>query len=223
MGPRRHSHSPSAPPSHVSTRSARSPTSARSPRSAARRTQPRVFAPSSSAPSLLVLTLAVVGVFGVLAYSVQRRVRGFGVRIALGATTRHVLLMVFRSTIRITEVGLIIGLAAAALLGRSMSSFVFGVRPRRPRCSASAGRYRSGATRTPRTMANRHASWPPPNISSAMRRLGRLRGVSERPGARKARPLRPRPARNRLRRNAGGAFRRAGSGRAPRSTPRSAR
>ena len=143
MGPRRHSHSPSAPPSHVSTRSARSPTSARSPRSAARRTQPRVFAPSSSAPSLLVLTLAVVGVFGVLAYSVHRRVRGFGVRIALGATTRHVLLMVFRSTIRITEVGLIIGLAAAALLGRSMSSFVFGVRPRRPRCSASAGRYRS--------------------------------------------------------------------------------
>jgi putative ABC transport system permease protein len=79
--------------------------------------------------ALLVLTLAVVGVFGVLAYSVQQRVREFGVRIALGATTSNVLLMVFGGTIRITVAGLVIGLAAAAILGRSMSALLFGVRP----------------------------------------------------------------------------------------------
>jgi putative ABC transport system permease protein len=82
--------------------------------------------------ALLVLTLAVVGVFGVLAYSVQQRVREFGVRIALGATTRNVLLMVFGSTMRMIGAGLIIGLAAAAVLGRSMSSFLFGVQPLDP-------------------------------------------------------------------------------------------
>jgi putative ABC transport system permease protein len=77
----------------------------------------------------LALTLAVVGVFGVLAYSVQQRVREFGVRIALGATTRNVLLMVFGGTIRIIGAGLIIGLAAAMVFGRSISTFLFGVRP----------------------------------------------------------------------------------------------
>jgi putative ABC transport system permease protein len=79
--------------------------------------------------ALLVLTLAVVGVFGLLAYSVQHRVREFGVRMALGATRRNVLLMVFGGTIRMIGAGLVIGLAAAAILGRSISAFLFGVRP----------------------------------------------------------------------------------------------
>ncbi|HVQ14577.1 MAG TPA: ABC transporter permease, partial [Vicinamibacterales bacterium] len=77
----------------------------------------------------LALTLAVVGVFGVLAYSVQQRVREFGVRIALGATTRNVVLMVCGGTIRLIGAGLVIGLAAAVVLGRSISTFLFGVRP----------------------------------------------------------------------------------------------
>jgi putative ABC transport system permease protein len=82
--------------------------------------------------ALLALTLAVVGVFGVLAYSVQQRVREFGVRIALGATTRQVLTMVFGNTARIVGVGVIVGLLAAATLGRSMSTFLFGVQPLDP-------------------------------------------------------------------------------------------
>ena len=93
---------------------------------------PRFRAVIIGAFALLVLTLAVVGVFGVLAYSVQQRVREFGVRIALGATTRDVLVMVFGSTIRIIGAGLIIGLAAAALLSRSIASFLFGVQPLDP-------------------------------------------------------------------------------------------
>jgi putative ABC transport system permease protein len=79
--------------------------------------------------ALVALTLAVVGVFGVLAYSVQQRVREFGVRIALGATTSNVLTMVFGNTARIVGVGVVVGLLAAAALGRSMSTFLFGVQP----------------------------------------------------------------------------------------------
>jgi len=82
--------------------------------------------------ALLALTLAVVGVFGVLAYSVQQRVREFGVRIALGATTSNVLTMVFGNTARIVGVGVVAGLLAAAALGRSMSTFLFGVQPLDP-------------------------------------------------------------------------------------------
>jgi putative ABC transport system permease protein len=79
--------------------------------------------------ALLVLTLAVVGVFGVLAYSVQQRVREFGVRIALGATTSHVLTMVFGSTAWIVGVGIVVGLLGAAAVGRSISALLFGVQP----------------------------------------------------------------------------------------------
>jgi putative ABC transport system permease protein len=82
--------------------------------------------------ALLVLTLAVVGVFGVLAYSVQQRAREFGVRIALGATTCNVLAMVFGRTAWILGIGVVLGLIAAAALGRSMSSLLFGVQPLDP-------------------------------------------------------------------------------------------
>jgi putative ABC transport system permease protein len=82
--------------------------------------------------ALLVLTLAVVGVFGVLAYSVQQRVREFGVRIALGATTRNVLAMVCGGTARILGVGIVAGLVVAAAVGRSMSALLFGVQSADP-------------------------------------------------------------------------------------------
>jgi putative ABC transport system permease protein len=77
----------------------------------------------------LALLLAMVGVFGVLAYSVRLRWREFGVRIALGATPTSVLRAVFSSAARVTAVGVVIGLVAAALLGRSIASFLFGVQP----------------------------------------------------------------------------------------------
>jgi putative ABC transport system permease protein len=75
----------------------------------------------------LALVLAMVGVFGVINYSVQQRLREFGVRIALGATTRQVLGLVLGSAARMIGVGAIIGLASAALLSRAISAFLFGV------------------------------------------------------------------------------------------------
>jgi putative ABC transport system permease protein len=80
----------------------------------------------------LALTLAMVGVFGVLAYSVQQRVREFAVRIALGANTRHVLGLVVGGAARVVGVGAGIGLIAAAVLSRSISAFLFGIEPLDP-------------------------------------------------------------------------------------------
>jgi putative ABC transport system permease protein len=80
----------------------------------------------------LALMLAMVGVFGIIAYSVQQRMREFGVRIALGASTGTVLGLVLRGAARMIGVGAVIGLVAAALLSRSISAFLFGVQPLDP-------------------------------------------------------------------------------------------
>jgi putative ABC transport system permease protein len=77
----------------------------------------------------LALLLAMVGVFGILAYSVQQRSREFGVRIALGATRTDVLNLVVRSAARVIAAGLIVGLGLAAALGRSLATMLFGVHP----------------------------------------------------------------------------------------------
>jgi ABC-type antimicrobial peptide transport system permease subunit len=71
----------------------------------------------------------MVGVFGVLAYSVEQRGRELGVRLALGATTSNVLMLVLGGAARVIVAGIVIGLAAAAMLARSMSTFLYGVQP----------------------------------------------------------------------------------------------
>jgi putative ABC transport system permease protein len=75
----------------------------------------------------LALVLAMIGVFGVLAYSVQQRQREFGVRVALGASSPSILWLVFGSAGRLIAIGGVIGLALALLLGRSIAAFLFGV------------------------------------------------------------------------------------------------
>ena len=77
----------------------------------------------------LALTLAMVGVFGILAYSVQQHVRDFGVRRALGATTNDVLRIVIANAARVIATGAVIGLALSALLGRLIESMLHQVRP----------------------------------------------------------------------------------------------
>jgi putative ABC transport system permease protein len=80
----------------------------------------------------LALVLAMVGVFGILAYSVQQRVRDFGVRRALGATTSDVLRLVAGSAVRMIAAGAVIGLTLAAVLGRLLGTVLFGVQPLDP-------------------------------------------------------------------------------------------
>jgi len=94
--------------------------------------RPRFRAVLVGAFALLALTLALVGVFGVLAYSVQQRTREFGVRIALGASAANVLRLVLSSAGGVIGTGVAIGLIAAAVLSRSISTFLFGVQPLDP-------------------------------------------------------------------------------------------
>jgi ABC-type antimicrobial peptide transport system permease subunit len=77
----------------------------------------------------LALLLAMVGVFGVLSYDVQQRIREFGIRIALGATASSILRMVLGSAARVLAAGTLIGLVLAALLAQSIATFLFGVKP----------------------------------------------------------------------------------------------
>jgi putative ABC transport system permease protein len=77
----------------------------------------------------LTLLLAMIGVFGVLAYAVEQRVRDFGIRRALGATPRDVLRLVVGSAMRLIVAGAVIGLVLSASLGRLLATMLFGVQP----------------------------------------------------------------------------------------------
>ena len=94
--------------------------------------RPRFRAAMVTTFATLALILAMVGVFGVLAYSVQQRRREFGVRMALGATTSNVLGLVLRNAGRLIGTGALLGLVSAALFAQSISTFLFGVRPLDP-------------------------------------------------------------------------------------------
>jgi putative ABC transport system permease protein len=75
----------------------------------------------------LALALAGVGIYGVLAYSVARRIGEFGVRIALGARGVDILKLVIGQGMRLVAIGLFAGLAASFVLTRMLSKLLFGV------------------------------------------------------------------------------------------------
>jgi putative ABC transport system permease protein len=75
----------------------------------------------------IALVLAAVGIFGVMAYSVAQRTRELGLRIALGASRGRVLQLVLVHGVRLTLVGVAIGLAATFFLTRYVSSLLFNV------------------------------------------------------------------------------------------------
>jgi putative ABC transport system permease protein len=80
----------------------------------------------------LALVLAMVGVFGVLAYTVQQRQREIGVRMALGATTTRVMWLVFRDAGWMIASGAVVGAVLAGLSGQLIATFLFGVDPLDP-------------------------------------------------------------------------------------------
>jgi putative ABC transport system permease protein len=75
------------------------------------------------------LVLAAVGLYGIIAHSSSRRRREIGIRLALGARRADVLRMILREGMRITIIGVVIGLVLAAAATRLMVGFLFGVSP----------------------------------------------------------------------------------------------
>ena len=82
--------------------------------------------------AVLALSLGVIGIYGVIAYSVSQRTREMGIRIALGAQNGELRWLFVRSALALTGLGLTIGLGAAAAVAQLMRSLLFGVRPLDP-------------------------------------------------------------------------------------------
>ena len=89
----------------------------------------RVAAMVTAALGVIGLIMASVGLYGIISYSVSRRSREIGIRVALGAKQSDVLGMVVREGMRLAAMGVAIGLVLAAAATRLMASFLFNVSP----------------------------------------------------------------------------------------------
>jgi predicted permease len=100
--------------------------------------QERMMATLGAGFGLLALALASVGIYGLLAYSVARRTREIGIRMALGAHRRGVMALVLGAALRPLAVGIAIGLPAAWAASRWIDSMLFGLKPTDPATIAVA-------------------------------------------------------------------------------------
>jgi putative ABC transport system permease protein len=82
--------------------------------------------------ALLAVSLAMAGVYGVMAYVVGQRSNEIGLRMALGASQGDVLRMVLRQALTLTGIGVAIGVAGAMVATRLLTSFLFNVKPGDP-------------------------------------------------------------------------------------------
>jgi putative ABC transport system permease protein len=94
--------------------------------------KPRFSSTLLSIFSAVALVLTIVGLYGVMSYSVAQRTNEIGIRLALGAQTRDVLLMIVKHGSKLILFGLVIGLALAFALTRWIASLLFGVKANDP-------------------------------------------------------------------------------------------
>jgi predicted permease len=92
----------------------------------------RIAAGVTGVMGVLGLILAVVGLYGVVAYTVSQRTHEIGLRMALGADRANVLRMILRDGMRLVVIGVVIGVVLAAGATRVMAVFLFGVSPLDP-------------------------------------------------------------------------------------------
>jgi putative ABC transport system permease protein len=86
----------------------------------------------------LALLLAAIGIYGVLSFSIARRSREMGIRLALGAAARQVFLSVVRDGMTLVGVGTVIGLIGGFVVARSLAGFLYGVPTSDPATFAGA-------------------------------------------------------------------------------------
>jgi predicted permease len=100
--------------------------------------QERLLAQLSSFFGLLALTLACVGLYGVMSYDVARRTNEIGIRMALGAQRRDVVGLVMSQTMLLVVIGVVIGLSAALWATRLIATLLYGLTPNDPLTMALA-------------------------------------------------------------------------------------
>jgi predicted permease len=93
----------------------------------------------------LAMSLALVGVYGVMSYMVSLRVHEIGVRVALGAARQQILWLSLRSGVRLAVLGLVLGLAGSLALTQVMRNLLYGVRPWDPVVLSLTGLALAGA------------------------------------------------------------------------------
>ena len=81
---------------------------------------------------VVALSLAAIGIYGIMSYAVKRRTREIGIRMALGGAPRDVLMLVVGQGMRLAAIGLVLGLVAALATTRVMTDLLFGVQARDP-------------------------------------------------------------------------------------------
>jgi predicted permease len=82
----------------------------------------------------MAFLLGIIGIYGVISYTVSQRTREIGIRVALGSSPREITGMFVAHGLRLAALGVVCGLAAAAALTRLMASLLFGVSPLDPIC-----------------------------------------------------------------------------------------
>ena len=92
----------------------------------------RMVAVLSAAFGLLATVLAAIGLYGVMSYAVTMRTREIGLRVALGADRRAVLMLVLREVAVLAALGIAIGLPGGYGLGKVVESQLFGLKARDP-------------------------------------------------------------------------------------------
>ena len=92
----------------------------------------RLLVSLTSGFGLLALVLASVGIYGLMAYSVEQRTREIGIRMALGAIPRQILTMVLRESFSVSGAAIALGVAASLIVTRFVKSLLFGIAPSDP-------------------------------------------------------------------------------------------
>ena len=92
----------------------------------------RMAATIAAIMGFLGLTLAIIGVYGVVSYSVSRRTHEIGIRVAIGASRNDILKLVYRQGLQLIGAGVGAGLLAAWALARAMASLLLNVSPADP-------------------------------------------------------------------------------------------
>ena len=82
--------------------------------------------------AVVALVLAAVGIYGVMAYSVRRRTRELGTRVALGASKGDIVRLVMREGLAVTASGLVIGILGGLMAARSLTAVLYDVPPADP-------------------------------------------------------------------------------------------